>query len=164
MLEFYDGDILNENIPIMIPVNTVGTLGAGLAKQTRDRHPKLETLYKECLRNGTLKIGKPVIVMGGKFILFPTKEHWKNISQLSWIDEGFSNLINRDIVKLKKVAIPKLGCGLGQLEWPDVLLLIDLHFGKLDMEVRVYGEEISFSKLHLWQKNKKINPNISYNS
>ncbi|WP_396652128.1 macro domain-containing protein [Megamonas hypermegale] len=56
-------------------------------------------------------------------INFPTKIHWKNSSQLSFIDKGLDALILA-IYKydIKSISIPMLGYGLGQLKKEDVHL------------------------------------------
>ena len=147
MFEFCSGDILNEKVPIMIPVNTVGVMGAGLAKQAKNKSPLLEREYLYSLKNGSLDLGKPSKLLGNKYILFATKEHWKDPSRLDWINQGFANFIERDMDGIKVVAIPKLGCGLGGLQWIDVLTLIYVHFQKIDIEVRIYGEEIDLNQI-----------------
>lgn len=49
---------------------------------------------------------------------FPTKKHWRNKSEIEWIEAGlkyFSN--NYSKVEIKSVAFPKLGTNNGGLDW-----------------------------------------------
>jgi O-acetyl-ADP-ribose deacetylase (regulator of RNase III) len=60
-------------------------------------------------------------------INFPTKDHWRNPSKLEYIEKGLADL--KQCVRsigLTSVAIPALGCGLGELDWPSVKARIHL--------------------------------------
>ena len=58
-------------------------------------------------------------------INFPTKQHWRNPSKLEYIQTGLHDLIRmlKDL-KIGKLAIPPLGCGLGGLQWDVVRKMI----------------------------------------
>lgn len=123
-------DILNLNdktiIPI-IPVNCVGVMGAGLALQFKEKYPHLYTEYVEACNNKEIEIGHILYLKNDKeeFILFPTKDHWKNDSNLEYIELGLNGLVNfLDTFPTKKVAIPPIGCGCGKLSVDFVLPLI----------------------------------------
>lgn len=72
-----------------------------------------------------------------------TKAHWRDPSKLEWVDAGLAAM--RDQInfgpkpKIESVAIPALGCGLGGLNWADVLPLIEKHFADCPATVYVYG-------------------------
>lgn len=130
---------------IVIPVNTVGAMGAGLAKQAAQRFPGCITLYRhEC---GMGVLGFPgnaarITLEGTRPILLgvTTKRHWKDPSELDWIKSGVTNLV--DLVAIRQIescAIPALGCGYGQLNWDDVLPLIKEACKKLpDVRWEIY--------------------------
>ena len=146
MITFKKGNILEEkDAVITIPVNTKGTLGAGLAKQARDQFPILEGIYKAALKDDALDIDKPFLCMchNRMFMFFCTKKDWRNKSQLDWIRQGLEAITkNYGSNDFDKIAFPMLGCGLGGLEWKDVFQLIHTHFSALEFpEVYVYGEE-----------------------
>jgi len=74
-----ENDILNlkeEDLAIVIPVNCVGVMGAGLAKQFADKYPELEKSYRQCCLDRSISIGHCVLEDSshGKFIYFPTKD------------------------------------------------------------------------------------------
>ena len=51
----------------------------------------------------------------------PTKLHWSKPSRLEYITSGVSALADLLVAKrITSVAIPRLGCGLGGLDWDDV--------------------------------------------
>lgn len=102
------------------PVNTVGVMGKGLALEFSKRRPGLLVAYKQACVQGVLSTHQPWIYKD--VVCFATKQHWRNPSQLEWIKEGLSNLV---IPEGKSIAFPRLGCGLGGLDWNEVKPLID---------------------------------------
>lgn len=57
-----------------------------------------------------------------------TKDHWKDPSRIEWIKLGMSNLFSdSQELGFNKVAIPKIGCGLGRLDWHEVRPIIEAY-------------------------------------
>lgn len=145
-IRYVTGNILDDDAEALVnPVDCVGVMGAGLAKQFERRHPGSCALYEIACREGMVEPGR-VFCTGGvperKFIVhFPTRRHWPDPSGLAWIDDGLYDLIRLvDNSGIRSIALPMLGCGLGGLPWPDVLSLIKWHFSRLpDVDARVYG-------------------------
>ena len=124
--EIVGDDLFNTNADaIMIPVNCVGVMGKGLALQAKNKWPELDALYKYHLSEGLLKLGQVSFVNVTNHltvVLIATKDHWRDPSQLNWIDAGLRNFIKQTHEETKywgitSVAIPELGCGLGGLDW-----------------------------------------------
>lgn len=79
-------------------------------------------------------------LVGPRWIInFPTKQHWKDLSQLVWIEQGLQDL-RRFLIeyRVKPVAIPGLGTGNGGLDWAQVKPLIEQALGGLDTQIFVY--------------------------
>jgi hypothetical protein len=78
---------------------------------------------------------------GRSFVLFPTKQHWKFPSRLSWIREGLARLaLDVQANHVPARAIPALGCGCGELDFRAVLSLVCDVFAPLpQVEVDVYA-------------------------
>ncbi len=115
---------------IVNAVNCVGVMGAGLAKAFKDKYPHMNEQYVVKCRNGMLKPGKLdiyVVDSSPKYIInFPTKDHWKFPSKLDYIYTGITELlIAVHDWKIKSVAIPALGCGLGGLDWAEVRPILE---------------------------------------
>ena len=56
---------------------------------------------------------------------FPTKKHWKEKSEYEYILLGLEKLkIALDKYNISSIAFPKIGCGLGNLEWDKVFQMI----------------------------------------
>lgn len=115
----------------VIPVNCVGVAGAGLAKEFKDKFPeRFYKLYAYACNDGKIAPGKVFCTKTGlhipeKLVFFPTKRHWRDKSTLEDVEAGLIDLIRIiEEFNLGTIAIPKLGCGLGGLEWKDVHWLI----------------------------------------
>ena len=141
------GSLLDDDADALVnPVNTVGVMGRGLALQFKRAYPGNFFAYQiACLRS-EVRLGWMFTYTTGlpanpRFIInFPTKGHWRDQSRLGDIRTGLDDL--RQVVAdrgICSIAIPALGCGLGGLEWDDVLPLITGALGDLpDVQVAVY--------------------------
>ena len=120
-----NGNIFNSNCEFIInPVNTVGFMGKGLALQFKNLFPNNFLKYRQHCLEGNLTIGKLLITTENnkKIINFPTKEDWKNSSKLEYIILGLEKLeIAIERFNIKSIAFPKIGSGLGRLDWSLVL-------------------------------------------
>lgn len=129
MIKLVSGNILKVRVEALVnPVNTVGIMGGGLALQFKQTYPTMFHSYKKACDDGLVKLGKMHVFDLGtfasspKFIInFPTKDHWRSKSQKSDIELGLIDLLNViELTKIKSIAIPALGCGLGGLEWSEI--------------------------------------------
>lgn len=133
MLELIEkGNIFNSSCEFLVnPVNCVGVMGKGLALEFKNKYPLNFEIYKKACDNASFNIGNLLIVpVDNKFIVnFPTKKHWRNKSDLEFIKIGLEELkVAIKEFNIKSIALPKLGCGLGGLDWNEVFDLIkDFH-------------------------------------
>ena len=118
-------NIFNSNCEFIInPVNTVGVMGKGLALQFKNLFPNNFLKYRQHCLNGNLTIGKLLVTSENnkKIINFPTKQDWRNNSELEYIILGLQKLeIAIQKFNIKSIAFPKIGSGLGGLDWNLVL-------------------------------------------
>ncbi len=120
---FADAEVLT------VSVNVVGIMGKGLASRFKYMFPEAYVHYQELCKSGELAVGKPYLlemadVNGSmkyrKFLLFPTKRHWREKSKVEYIQTGLDYLVSRvegGEWQVKSIALPALGCGLGGLNW-----------------------------------------------
>jgi len=165
---YTDGDILMDPAEaIVIPVNTVGVPGAGLAKAWAKKDPDAAGIYKALCEKGLVTIGEinitpalhrthdllsksgaSVIHGDNRWIMFPTKEHWKHPSQLDWIEKGLMDL-QPQVMGLESLAVPALGCGLGRLERNDVRRLLEKYLTPLSASITIYPPKLALSKANV---------------
>lgn len=155
-LKYVEGDITKaKTFAIVNPVNCVGVMGKGLALQFRDKYPLMFHEYQRDCERGRIQIGalSPYLINEPRqpgcrrpyyLVNFPTKQHWRDPSQLAWIAQGLEALVDWVyVVRCTSIAIPALGCGNGELPWPKVDALICAAFEKSKRKIRVYPPKIS---------------------
>ena len=133
-------------------VNCVGVMGAGVALGVKTRWPSVYRVYRDCCRRGEITPGSVTLIPteahvppdGPNQPLYvlnlATKNHWRQPSQLTWIDAGLAELARTLVeAELDSVALPPPGCGHGGLNWTDVRPLIEHHLGDLDADIEVYA-------------------------
>lgn len=121
----------------VIPVNMVGVMGAGLAKQAKIRDSKLFDAYLAWCKENDCQLyyeanyyTLPEVVKTelDTYLLFPTKSHWKLNSSYTIIEAMCyaMSCAQEYYLEQKQVYLfPKVGCGLGGLEWPKVKEILD---------------------------------------
>lgn len=129
-------------------VNVVGVAGKGLALAFRQQYPGWFKAYQDSCRRKVYK--KEVfwlweIPNSDRLVLsVPTKGHWRNPSRLEWIDRICYELAQRyEALGITSVAIPKLGCTNGGLDWADVRKIIYHYLDPIDLPVRIVLGPIS---------------------
>lgn len=107
---------------IVNTVNTVGVMGAGVAKAVKDRYPDVMPPYLEACRTKRLYTGGVQVLRmkDGKIVVnLASKKHFKDPSEMSWSGFGLFNL--RRLLDLpqmsgvRSVLLPPPGAGLGGL-------------------------------------------------
>ena len=136
MINLVKGNIFLSNDEALInPVNIVGVMGKGLALQFKEKYPLNFKLYQNACKNNKVQIGKMFTTRENNKIIinFPTKKHWRNPSNIEYIDSGLDSLILLlQQNNIKSVSIPPLGCGCGGLNWIDVKQLLISKLSILD--------------------------------
>lgn len=145
MIKYKHGDILEAREDALVnPVNCVGAMGAGLAKQFKDEYPQMYEAYKNYCDEGKLEPGRVLVwdlPDGPPHHIFnlATKKHWRSSSRYSYIEEGLEMLA--DIARhleLKSIALPLVGAGLGALSARRVDEMIVDRFARSPLEVVIY--------------------------
>lgn len=147
MIRYTHGNLLDSQDDALVnPVNTVGVMGKGLALAFRQHFDLNHRLYVAACQAGELRVGKMFVTQTGQVsgprwvVNFPTKQHWRQPSQLRWVSDGLVDL-RRFIAQhqVRSIAIPALGAGLGGLAWPDVRAAIESALAELDdVQITVY--------------------------
>lgn len=138
------GDIFSSQAQCWVnPVNTLGVSGAGLALQFKNHFPINHELYNRACRDKICNIGVCYLTVNEHpqyIINFPTKRHFKDPSSIEYIKEGMVSLLGLiDLYKITSIAIPALGCGLGQLNIKEVQpLIIEPLWNHRDIDIEFY--------------------------
>jgi O-acetyl-ADP-ribose deacetylase (regulator of RNase III) len=162
MIQFEKGNLLKADVEALVnTVNTVGVMGKGIALQFKETFPDNFKVYQAAVKRGEVRVGSMFVVPlhrmdGVKYIInFPTKEHWRSPSRLSYIEDGLKDL--RQVVidkKIQSIALPPLGCGNGGLDWAEVKPMIQAVMGDLPIKVVVYEPDAAIAAV-LQKENEK---------
>lgn len=123
-------------------VNTYGMMGAGIAKQFKDRYPEMFDAYHKQCSYRTIAVGDDF-----RYDYFNVTIH--NIASqdrpgphanYAWLARGLSRaMVCVDQANDSRIAIPEIGCGIGGLEWPVVKnIIIGLERMHNNVEVEVW--------------------------
>lgn len=150
MIHTIQGDIFNAKTEAIVnPVNCVGVMGKGLALAFKQRYPDNYAAYRKACQTHELQIGRIFTYRlkgdgEGKLhyiINFPTKNHWRDASKVSYIEQGLDALARTiEEIPIHSIAIPPLGCGLGGLSWDIVRPLVIKRLESLDCVIYLYDK------------------------
>jgi O-acetyl-ADP-ribose deacetylase (regulator of RNase III) len=119
---------------IVNPVNCDGVMGRGLALEIKTRFPEVFAKYEAECKRGRMKIGKLQLVKTDpRWVLnFPTKDHWRGKSKLTYIEQGLRKFKATYVrLGITSAAFPALGCGNGGLDWEIVSPLMHSYLENL---------------------------------
>ena len=123
MIEYRDGDLFEAGIPVLAHgVNLWGFMGSGIAREFRSRWPEMYAEYQEQCREGVLTLGryhewtapyKSVTVFN-----LATQPAPGPYATVGAVREATGRMLSRaQEERVKAVAVPRIGCGLGGLDW-----------------------------------------------
>ena len=144
MIELTRGDILKADAEALVnTVNCVGVMGRGIALQFRKAFPGNFKAYKALCDRKDLHPGMLFVydlnrLENPRYVInFPTKQHWKGKSRLEDIEAGLEALVQETRKRrIRSIALPPLGCGLGGLDWDEVRPRVEQAFRAFP-EIRV---------------------------
>ena len=168
MIKFFDGDLLKSGCDIIChQVNEYGVMGAGIAKQIKEKYPKAFADYIKAIKEAKSK-GKnlPLFALSKQsdgFIVANMFTQRNGETDLELIRNAVvflgMQILDLFVTKLKfketagvffdrpfRVGIPyKYGCGIAKGNWENVLKIWEDVFGELgsiDLEVWKYSPKI----------------------
>ena len=142
MINYVSGNIFESTAQTIVnPINCVGVMGAGLARQFRDKYPDMFKRYRKFCLSGLIKPGNLMLYKSTDYWIlnFPTKNDWRAQSQIEFIESGLQKFVDTYKQKgITSIAFTKLGCGLGGLDWICVKPIMEKYLNDLPIDVFVY--------------------------
>ena len=101
-------------------------MGRGVALQAKRRHPKLE----EAIGAFISAYGNRVYFLffrDENLVTFPVKHRWQEKAKLKLIENSCQQLVRLTKPRRwwKRIALPRVGCGNGGLDWKDVKPILE---------------------------------------
>lgn len=142
----HNGDVFNTDAEIIAHgVNVKSLMGSGFAKIVSDNYPSVEKSYMEACESGELVPGGVQVVQAEEdpHILIANVATQVNPgadARLELVEEGLENLfIYMRENDYSTVAMPRIGCGVGGLDWEDVSdILNEISDNYDDIHVKVW--------------------------
>ena len=160
-ISIIDGDIFFSCMQTLtITVNLQRVMGKGLALRTKYQFPDVYVKYEDACRQKKIRTRRPYLYKRETsfnqelgypssprstpdavkwFLLFATKEKWRDDTRLDNIESGLDWVKNNyKKEEIKSLALPALGCGLGTLSWVDVGPLMCKYLHGMEIQVEIY--------------------------
>jgi O-acetyl-ADP-ribose deacetylase (regulator of RNase III) len=113
-------------------VNTHGVMGSGIAPLFRNRYPAMYEEYRERCLSGELQPGQTFVwtdwKTGVTVLNIASQQKPGRDARLEWIESGMLDAIDQlEQLNFDKIVIsmPRIGCGIGGLDWDDVEPLLE---------------------------------------
>ncbi|MCB5262630.1 MAG: macro domain-containing protein [Candidatus Cloacimonetes bacterium] len=127
----------------MNTVNCVGIMGKGIAQQFKKQYPEMFEDYVDRCKSKEVEEGIPYLfrdLFGNMILNFPTKGHWKNLTNMQKVSTGLDYFIQHyKEWGIKSIAFPPLGCGNGGLTWEQIGPLMYQKLSSLDIPIEIYA-------------------------
>lgn len=150
-LVFLEGDLFQSGQQTIVnPINCRGKMGRGLALKYKMKFPAMNHEYQQLCSKKEVKVGEPYLWKESAelwILNFPTKDDWRRPSEISYIRSGLEYLARHaEEWGIESLAIPALGCGLGELGWDKVRPLIIEHMEPLGIPVKIYEPKMDLKQ------------------
>jgi O-acetyl-ADP-ribose deacetylase (regulator of RNase III)/uncharacterized protein YwgA len=144
MISVLIGDLLASKMQTRVnTVNCVGIMGKGIAQSFKKQNPEMYEDYVDRCKAGDIQEGEPYLfrdLFGNMIVNFPTKHHWKDLSNPEFIEKGLKQIVDKyKQWGITSIAFPPLGCGNGGLEWSLIGPMMYQILSQLDIPVEIYA-------------------------
>jgi O-acetyl-ADP-ribose deacetylase (regulator of RNase III) len=161
-IRYLEGDIFSTKTQVLVnTVNCQGVMGKGLALEFRKRFPQMYEEYKQQCKEGRITIGSLHLYKQAPrywILNFPTKNHWRNKSNLDYIERGLLEFRKKYAEwSISSIAFPKLGCQLGGLDWDQVKPIMEKHLSDLPgLRVEVFSHKTNSQRSIRRNKRRRL--------
>jgi O-acetyl-ADP-ribose deacetylase (regulator of RNase III) len=126
-------------------VNCKGVMGAGIAKEVRERYPWSFTDYRTMCETRILHPGgvrwsscepEPKVDV----VHLATQERPGPDAKLRWVAGSVGEMLDiAEIFRTNRIGMPRIGCGIGGLEWVEVRMILELLANESPVELVVFS-------------------------
>ena len=158
MIIYCRGDLFQSEANVLAHgCNAHGYMGAGVAKEFKERYPEMFREYNKLCKSGKLSPGRNFYYFVGEFggekiiVNMITQESFRD-ARLEFIRSCCEKISEGKITNfpatgefskdIKSLAMPKIGAGLGGLRWIEVKELLEKVFSQSPFPVFLYSKYI----------------------
>lgn len=126
MITHVVGDLLASDEKVIAHgCNTQGVMGAGIALAVASRYPEVERTYRAACKFRDFQVGtaqEVVLPDEGVTVFNLGTQEFPGRNATYWaVTLSFGNMFERcRVTGVKRVGIPRIGCGIGGLDWSAV--------------------------------------------
>jgi O-acetyl-ADP-ribose deacetylase (regulator of RNase III) len=121
--------------------NCAGAMGAGIAIEFKRRFPRMFDEYRLRCADGRFGLGDVFVWSEGEQTVYNlgTQEHWKKKAQLPALTKAVTRMVSlAEKGGIERVALPRIGAGLGGLDWPKVRAVLETAGEESRVELLVF--------------------------
>lgn len=141
-LQIIKGNLFTSKCQTLVnTINCVGVMGAGVALEFRLRYPQMYTRYIDLCQQKLIDIGKLWLYKSNpRWVLnFPTKKHWKQPSQLKFLELGLQKFVNTyQKQQITSIAFPLLGTQNGGIPEEESLSIMKQYLQHCNLPIEIY--------------------------
>jgi len=104
-------------------VNCAGSMDAGIALAFKKRWPRMFDDYLARCQDGRFRLGDVFVWSEGEETVYnlAIQEHWKTKAKVAALVKALHRMIQlASAVGIERIGLPRIGAGLGGLDWPRV--------------------------------------------
>lgn len=142
MITYVSGNLFKDETlqAIAHGCNCAGAMGKGIALTFKEKYPKMYLEYKNRCKSNTFNVGDIFVWKDDKVIFnLGTQASWKTAATLSAIEISLTKMkMYATENNLTRIGVPRIGAGLGGLNWSDVKVIIEKVFKDSNIDLIVY--------------------------
>lgn len=124
-----DGNLFHLGLPALGQgVNLMGKMGLGIARDMARNYPGLLDDYRQAIREGRLTLGGAHLYThtdGTVIVNIATQRNTGRDAREDAIETGLHSALHQLTEHgIDRLGLPRIGCGIGGLEWPHVYDII----------------------------------------
>jgi O-acetyl-ADP-ribose deacetylase (regulator of RNase III) len=107
--------------------NCAGSMGAGIAIEFKRRWPRMYDEYVARCADRRFGLGDVFVWSEGEHTIFNlgTQEHWRKKAQIPALTKSLTKMLDFAVnAGIERVGLPRIGAGLGGLDWTRVKKVI----------------------------------------
>ena len=144
--EFVKGDIFASGLRAFAQgCNCAGVMDAGVAVAFKKKWPRMYEDYKARCADGRFHLGDVLAWSEDDVTVYNVaiQEHWKKKATLAALTRGLKKTVElAQNAGVDRIGLPRIGTGLGGLEWPRVKSVITAVGGETPVTLVVYEQFI----------------------